>query len=155
GDHAEAVPPCACGRGLPVIARILDRTRNMVRMPDGRLHWAAPERPRFAAIAPIIQIAQTAAGIEMKLVARRAPTAAEARGLRPPLGHPFAIAFSSHDAIAHAGAAAFHRRLFAPPPWAEPTVPGLCARAAHGARRPPALRWPETRIRRKSIRING
>jgi phenylacetate-CoA ligase len=105
GDHAEVGPPCPCGRGLPVVARILGRTRNMVRLPDGTLHWAALESQRFAAIAPIVQyqIVQTAAGIEMKLVARRPLSADEERELRAmvqwSLGHPFAIAFSYHEHI--------------------------------------------------------
>jgi phenylacetate-CoA ligase len=105
GDHAELGPPCPCGRGLPVVARILGRTRNMVRLPDGTRHWAALESQRFAAIAPIIQyqIVQTAAGIEMKLVARRRLSADEERQLcamvQWALGHPFAVAFSYHDSI--------------------------------------------------------
>jgi phenylacetate-CoA ligase len=39
GDHAEVGAPCSCGRSLPVLARILGRTRNMVRHADGRRTW--------------------------------------------------------------------------------------------------------------------
>jgi phenylacetate-CoA ligase len=35
GDYAELGEPCPCGRGLPVIRRILGRTRNRLIMPDG------------------------------------------------------------------------------------------------------------------------
>jgi phenylacetate-CoA ligase len=35
GDYAEAGPPCACGRGLPVLARILGRARNLLTLPHG------------------------------------------------------------------------------------------------------------------------
>lgn len=35
GDFAEVGPPCRCGRGLPVLRRILGRMRNRVRLPDG------------------------------------------------------------------------------------------------------------------------
>lgn len=39
GDLAEAGGPCACGRGLPVITRILGRMRNMLVLADGRRYW--------------------------------------------------------------------------------------------------------------------
>lgn len=38
-DYAEVGEPCACGRGLPVLKRILGRKRNLLRMPDGSLRW--------------------------------------------------------------------------------------------------------------------
>jgi phenylacetate-CoA ligase len=34
-DYAEVGQACACGRGLPVIRRILGRRQNMLRLPDG------------------------------------------------------------------------------------------------------------------------
>ena len=39
GDYAQLGEPCACGRGLPVLNKILGRQRNMMRTPDGRVHW--------------------------------------------------------------------------------------------------------------------
>jgi phenylacetate-CoA ligase len=39
GDYAELGAPCACGRGLPVLARVLGRRRGMLRHPDGRTTW--------------------------------------------------------------------------------------------------------------------
>lgn len=39
GDFAEAGGLCACGRGLPVIHRILGRMRNMLVLADGRRYW--------------------------------------------------------------------------------------------------------------------
>ena len=39
GDYAEVGPPCACGRGLPVLARILGRSRNMLTLPAGDRIW--------------------------------------------------------------------------------------------------------------------
>ena len=39
GDYAQFGEPCACGRGLPVIQKIMGRQRNMMRTPDGRVHW--------------------------------------------------------------------------------------------------------------------
>ncbi len=39
GDYAEVGEPCPCGRGLPVLRRILGRTRNMLRLPSGDEVW--------------------------------------------------------------------------------------------------------------------
>lgn len=38
-DVAAAGRPCSCGRGLPVITRILGRSRHMFRFPDGSEIW--------------------------------------------------------------------------------------------------------------------
>jgi phenylacetate-CoA ligase len=39
GDFAEAGAPCACGRGLPVLTRIVGRRRGMLVYGDGRTVW--------------------------------------------------------------------------------------------------------------------
>lgn len=39
GDAAEVGPPCPCGRGLPVLTRILGRRQNMLRLPGGARRW--------------------------------------------------------------------------------------------------------------------
>ena len=39
GDHAEVGPPCPCGRGLPVIKRILGRSQQMLTLPSGEKRW--------------------------------------------------------------------------------------------------------------------
>ena len=39
GDAAEVGPPCPCGRGLPVLTRILGRRQNMLRLPGGERRW--------------------------------------------------------------------------------------------------------------------
>jgi hypothetical protein len=39
GDYAEVGPPCSCGRGLPVLRRILGRKRNMFILPSGQRRW--------------------------------------------------------------------------------------------------------------------
>jgi phenylacetate-CoA ligase len=56
GDHAETGPACDCGRGLPVISRVLGRTRNMLRLPDGRTRWPSmPSGDELGRIAPVRQ----------------------------------------------------------------------------------------------------
>src|SRR5262249_15877820 len=39
GDYAEAGRFCPCGRGLPVLNRIMGRSRNMLRLPKGGRIW--------------------------------------------------------------------------------------------------------------------
>jgi phenylacetate-CoA ligase len=39
GDFAEVGEPCPCGRGLPVLTRIVGRRRGMLVYPDGRTVW--------------------------------------------------------------------------------------------------------------------
>jgi phenylacetate-CoA ligase len=38
-DFAEVGEPCRCGRGLPVLKRILGRQRNLLVMPNGERRW--------------------------------------------------------------------------------------------------------------------
>jgi phenylacetate-CoA ligase len=35
GDYAEVGAACSCGRGLPVLKRIMGRYRNLLTLPDG------------------------------------------------------------------------------------------------------------------------
>lgn len=53
GDHAEVGDPCACGRGLPVLRRILGRTRNMLVTVDGKRFWPELGLRSFLDIAPV------------------------------------------------------------------------------------------------------
>ena len=67
GDVAELGTPCSCGRGLPVIARIMGRRQNMLLRPDGREIWPLLSSADISALlsaAPIrrYQIAQTSIG---------------------------------------------------------------------------------------------
>ncbi|MCC7411859.1 MAG: phenylacetate--CoA ligase family protein [Gammaproteobacteria bacterium] len=54
-DYAEVGAPCPCGRGLPVLARIHGRRRNMLRLPDGSRHWPSFPAQIWMAVAPIRQ----------------------------------------------------------------------------------------------------
>ena len=62
GDYAEAGGACPCGRGLPVLRRILGRVRNMLRMPDGNTRWPNFMLAKVHGDLPLaqIQIVQTA-----------------------------------------------------------------------------------------------
>ncbi len=99
GDYAQVGPPCACGRGLPVLRRVHGRARNLLRLPDGSRHWPSFPAQDWLAIAPVRQfrLRQTAAErIEVDLVTARPLDSAEEAGLQSMLqsrlGHPFRIA---------------------------------------------------------------
>ena len=55
GDYAEAGAPCPCGRGLPTLARIAGRQRNMLVLPNGERRWPLSGFRRYRDIAPIRQ----------------------------------------------------------------------------------------------------
>ncbi len=56
GDYAESGTDCACGRGLPVIRRIMGRERNMLKLPGGTEHWPSFPENLWVGIAPIQQL---------------------------------------------------------------------------------------------------
>ena len=96
GDYAEAGAPCSCGRGLPVIRRILGRNRNLLVAPDGRKFFPSTTVDKWIHIAPIRQlqlVQKTRQLIEVRIAAARALDAGEERdlaaGLRLSLGHPY------------------------------------------------------------------
>lgn len=109
GDHAEAGEPCDCGRGLPVIRRILGRVRNMLRLPGGGMRHPRFGEAEFGQVAPVrqFQVVQRALQeIEVALVVARPLTADEEALLRDlvlkNLGHQFAVRFTYHDDIPRA-----------------------------------------------------
>jgi len=106
GDYAEVGPPCPCGRGLPVITRVMGRVRNMVTLPNGERYWPSMLLERYAEIAPIRQVQMVQKSLErleVKLVADRPLTDEEARQLRElihlRIRYPFEVAFTYHDEI--------------------------------------------------------
>ncbi|MDP1708742.1 MAG: phenylacetate--CoA ligase family protein [Gammaproteobacteria bacterium] len=105
-DYAEAGARCPCGRGLPVITRILGRQRNLITLPDGRQHCPDTGYKTWFGLAPIQQfqiIQHSLQQIEVKLVMPRPLTQDEQDKmtaiLHTSLGHPFDIMFSYHDDI--------------------------------------------------------
>lgn len=55
GDFAEVGEPCACGRGLPVLRRILGRYRNLITLPDGERRWPKFGIEKILKLAPVRQ----------------------------------------------------------------------------------------------------
>ncbi len=100
-DYATVGEPCACGRTLPTLARIVGRERNMIRLPDGTSHWPLVGFHRFREIAPVRQyqlIQRSLQSVEVRLCCDRALRAEEEAQLgaviRAALGHPFALSFA-------------------------------------------------------------
>ncbi len=101
GDYAEVGDACPCGRGLPVLRRVMGRQRNMAILPDGRRRWPAIElagTDDLAEFPPIHQfqlIQRTRHMMEMLLVTQRPLESHEEELLRgwitTALGHPFEI----------------------------------------------------------------
>jgi phenylacetate-CoA ligase len=106
GDYAEVGEPCPCGRGLPVLTRILGNTRGFATLPSGERRWASLGGWTITKIAPIrqFQVVQTSLEhMDVRLVAARDVTPEEeakvAELIRGRLGHPFALTFTYHDDI--------------------------------------------------------
>ena len=98
GDYAEVGTPCPCGRGLPVLTRILGRERNMVVLPDGRKHYPSFPSELWDSIAPIRQlqlVQRDLHNIDARLVTERPLVAAEegkfVEMLQQRFGYPFDI----------------------------------------------------------------
>ncbi|VAV84981.1 hypothetical protein MNBD_DELTA01-8 [hydrothermal vent metagenome] len=100
GDYGEAAAPCACGRGLAVLRRIMGRQRNLITLPGGRQHWPSFPEESWGHIAPVRQIQlvqKSLERIELRLVADRKLTGGEEGQftgvMQEKLGHPFSITF--------------------------------------------------------------
>jgi phenylacetate-coenzyme A ligase PaaK-like adenylate-forming protein len=106
GDYAEVGETCACGRGLPVLRRILGRARNVLRTPEGLHFWPRFGSHEFRTVAPIVQyqVVQTRIdAIEGRLVTERPLTAEETarleRLIRSKLPYPFEVRFRFCDSL--------------------------------------------------------
>lgn len=106
GDYAEPGEKCSCGRGLPVIKRILGRTRNLVTLPTGERFSQSFSLFKLGGLKAIRQvqlIQKTVNDIEAKLVVTQPLTENEETELRriitDGLGYPFDISIVYVDHI--------------------------------------------------------
>jgi phenylacetate-CoA ligase len=109
GDYARLGGPCPCGRGLPVLERVMGRYRNLVTLPDGDTRWPRLGWEDLVKVAPVeeIQLVQhTLQDVEVRLVMREPLTATHEQALtafiQRNLGHPFKLRFSVVQTIRHA-----------------------------------------------------
>jgi phenylacetate-CoA ligase len=106
GDFAELSGPCACGRGLPALKRIVGRVTNMAIDPTGRRFWPGLRASFLTAAAPFRQlrlVQHDVARMELRYVMDRELTADEQRqaskGLAEMLGYPFQVQFTRVPAL--------------------------------------------------------
>jgi phenylacetate-CoA ligase len=79
GDYAELGPPCSCGRGLPVLRRVLGRVRNMLVTASGERYWPTFGLRSLGEAAPVRQaqfVQKSHSLVEARLVLE-APLTAE------------------------------------------------------------------------------
>lgn len=108
GDYAEVGDTCPCGRGLPVIRRILGRTRNMLTLPTGDKICPRLDILKYTEITGVnirqAQLMQQAIDkIEMRLVSDETLTLDQEQKLRQfiqkTLGHPYHMTLTYHQQL--------------------------------------------------------
>jgi phenylacetate-CoA ligase len=114
GDYAEAGPACACGRGLPVLSRIMGRVRNMLVTASGQLYWPSFGTRRLTDIAPVLQhqlVQKDFDLIEVRLVTARILSPEEEQAIRrrilSRLPAPFEIRFVYLNEISRSASGKF------------------------------------------------
>jgi phenylacetate-CoA ligase len=116
GDYAQVGKACACGRGLPVIERVLGRKRNRLILPDGRSEFPyLGEHEEFRAITTKVrafQYIQRSTEVIEKLMVVAEPLTEEEEAAQKALivknfGHPFEIRLTYVNEIPKRGAGKF------------------------------------------------
>lgn len=105
-DYAEVGAACPCGRGLPVLARIVGRQRNLMVLPDGSRHrpsFPASVWLQFEPVRQVQLVQRSRERIEVRLVADRCLRPDETlhlvEALREQLGYPFEITIDYRERI--------------------------------------------------------
>jgi len=106
GDEAELGGPCACGRGLPVLTRIVGRTLDYVTLPSGhrrRVDTGNYAMSNIPAIREYQIVQRSPQRIEVLLVVSRPLTGDERQAVRAILakevGTEFRFELSYRDSI--------------------------------------------------------
>nr|MDQ6927853.1 phenylacetate--CoA ligase family protein [Actinomycetota bacterium] len=106
GDFAEVGGQCPCGRGLPVLTRVLGRERNMLVLPDGTTTWPTFPAQSWAHIEAIrqLQLVQLSPDeIEARTVGPRALNEAEQAKftsiIQDRFAHQFRVSFDYRQQI--------------------------------------------------------
>ncbi|MBW1881003.1 MAG: phenylacetate--CoA ligase family protein [Deltaproteobacteria bacterium] len=114
GDFAEVGEPCSCGRGLPVLRRILGRVRNSLLTPGGDRQWVYFGTAAMVEKLPIVQhqLVQTEPdAIELRVVMERPMTPDDAQWLeehvKAHLPYPFRVTVSAHDILPRSASGKF------------------------------------------------
>jgi len=126
GDRAELGEPCPCGRGLPVVKRIIGREQDVLVLPDGTQRWTllgSPDVKELMAMAPIrqYQFAHVAPEvIEVRLGISRELSEHESAEIRTfvhkKFGYPFTVQFQCADELPRTPAGKFRDFVREMPP---------------------------------------
>jgi len=118
GDYAELGGPCSCGRGLPVIARILGRAKDNIILPSGEERHAWVGTREFAEIGAILEqqvVQKSLRDLEVRLVVKQPLTPDDEDRMRQilarNLGPDFRIAFRYLPEIPRAPSGKFYEFL--------------------------------------------
>lgn len=106
GDYAEVGASCICGRGLPVLKRVLGRVRNLLTHPDGSRSWPNFGMRDMLAVLPVRQfqvVQHDLCRLELRLVVDSAVSSAQEQQVKASLarhlGFTGAIEISYHQAL--------------------------------------------------------
>ncbi len=106
GDYAIAGNSCDCGINLPVIERVVGRTRNLITYPSGKKNWPSYNPSKLLSLAPgsQFQLTQTSVNkIVVKIVSKQkaSPETFDEmkRVINHAMGHDFVIVFRQVDHI--------------------------------------------------------
>ena len=131
GDYAALGGRCLCGRGLPVLERIVGRAGHLAIDPTGRTFFAHLNMGFWTTAAPIRQrqiVQHTASKIEVRYVAARDLNADECatltRELRSAMRYDYEIVFTRMAKIERGAGGKFHDFLsLMPNPRSYPVHP--------------------------------
>lgn len=116
GDYAEPGEACPCGRGLPVLKRILGRERNRLILPNGDSEFPyLGEYSDYRAITTAVRqfqfVQRSLEEVEKKMVVTHPLTPEQEEKTKALivkcLGHPFRITLSYHDEIPRSASGKF------------------------------------------------
>lgn len=96
GDYAVPGEPCSCGRGLPTLARVVGRERNMAVDPSGRRFWPSLPASLFLDVVPIKQfrlVQRSPETVEILYVLDRPLSGSEQGRLSQRLTHTLGYAY--------------------------------------------------------------
>lgn len=106
GDLAEVGETCECGRGLPVLARVVGRTRSVFVLPDGRRIYPRNIGQSVVSLAPAVRQVQlvqhTLSEVEVRIAPRALSPDEEAairRLVQDHFDYPFEVRFSVLDEL--------------------------------------------------------
>ncbi len=105
GDYAEVGEACACGRGLPVLNRIIGRQRSLLTLPSGERHWPLYMEAwqGIDAIRQLQIVQHDLEHVQARIVGPRPLTADEeatfTAKLQHAFRHPFRVTFEYLDRI--------------------------------------------------------